>query len=602
MSSEDTRNMILAAVLSMAVIIGWQFLFPPPPPPAEQPVAQQQSDGTVQPVSPDQVVQALAPISREGALVKTERIAIETPSLTGSISLKGGRLDDLHLEDYRVELDPGAETVTLSSPTGGPHPYYTTYGWFRTLDGGDTGGLPGPNTEWQVESGNTLSPATPVTLVWDNGEGLTFRRTISVDDKYMFTVSQSVENARTAPVSLRPYGYIARRDLPDETRFWLFHEGAVGHVDDELVIESWDSMLDFERDPREGGNVLARGVEANGWVALTDKYWLTALIGKPGQGFDAVYKTTDATTTPEYRAEMRLPVLTVAPGARAEVETYYFAGAKEYTTLRTYEDELGVAELHDAIDWGWFYFLTKPLARLLIWLNGIIGNMGWSILVLTLIVKAVLFPLAYKSYVSMSMMKKLQPEMEKLKERCGDDKMRMQKEMMELYKKEKVNPAAGCLPILLQIPIFFSLYKVLFVAIELRHAPFIGWIEDLSAPDPTSFMNLFGLLPYEIPGYLALFSIGVYPILMGITMWMQQKLNPAPTDPTQAMIFAWMPWVFMFMLGTFASGLVIYWCANNIITFAQQYIIMRSQGVSVDFFGNIKASFKKKKPAAEGKK
>ena len=601
MTSEDTRNMIMAAVLSMAVIIGWQFLFPPPPPPPpSETVTEQAADGTIAQIPQDQVQQPLAPISRDGALERTDRVTIATPSLTGSLSLKGGRLDDLHLVDYRDTLEPGSDTVTVLNPTGGAHPYYTTYGWFRTLDGGDTGPLPDPNTDWQLAAGGELAPGAPVTLAWDNGEGLRFTRTYQVDEKYMFTVTQTVENTREQPVSIRPYGYIARRDLPDVTRFWLFHEGAVGAVDDEIVIETYDNMLDFERDPREGGNVLAREVTENGWVALTDKYWLTSLIGKPGQGFDAVYKTTNATTNPEYRAEMRLPVATIQPGETASVETYYFAGAKEYTALVGYENSLGIQNMHEAIDWGWFYFLTKPLYRLLVWMNSIIGNMGWSIIGLTLVVKAVLLPLAYKSYVSMSRMKQLQPEMEKIKERVGDDKMKMQKEMMELYKKEKVNPAAGCLPILLQIPIFFSLYKVLFVAIEMRHAPFIGWIVDLSAPDPTSFMNLFGLLPFEIPAYLALFSIGVYPILMGITMWMQQKLNPAPTDPTQAMIFAWMPWVFMFMLGTFASGLVIYWCANNIITFAQQYLIMRSQGVDVDFFGNIKASFKKKKVVGDG--
>ncbi|MEM7178613.1 MAG: membrane protein insertase YidC, partial [Pseudomonadota bacterium] len=368
-------------------------------------------------------------------------------------------------------------------------------------------------------------------------------------------------------------------------------------VDDELALNTFSDLQDLPANTLERANIVSYPVSENGWVALTDKYWLTALIGKAGQSFDAVYKTLNATTSPEYRAEMRMPLMQVAPGGSASLQTLYFAGAKEYDTLWGYEEKLGIKDLHNAIDWGWFYFLTQPLFWLLLQIFHVIGNMGFAILGLTLLVKALLFPLAYQSYVSMSKMKKLQPEMEKLKERCGDDKQKMQQEMMALYKKEKVNPAAGCLPILLQIPIFFSLYKVLNVAIEMRHAPFIWWIHDLSAPDPTSFMNLFGLLPFEVPSYLALFSIGVFPILMGITMWMQQKLNPAPTDPTQAMIFAWMPWVFMFMLGTFASGLVIYWCANNILTFIQQYSIMRSQGVQVDFFGNVKATFKRKNKA-----
>ncbi|MEM9735904.1 MAG: membrane protein insertase YidC, partial [Pseudomonadota bacterium] len=573
MKSEDTKNMIMAAVLSMLVILVWQIYFAPtPPPPVEQVTGQgeQPAAGTVPLVPTPQVAQAM---TREGALERTGRVLIDTASIHGSISLKGGRLDDLHLDDYRETLEAGSDTVTVLNPTGGPNPYYTTYGWLPT-QGGYSGALPDANTDWRLEAGTTLTPSSPVTLAWDNGDGLTFRRTIAVDEKYMFTVTQEVENTRSGPVNIAPYGYIARRDLPDVQRLWILHEGAIGSVDDEqVVIESYDDMLDFSPNALEGGNAQAFQVQQNGWAGLTDKYWLTALAAQPGQGFQMVYKTINP-ADPEYRAEIRLPVITVAAGESASVQTFYFAGAKEYRTLIGYEESLGIQKFHEAIDWGWFYFLTKPLFRLLIWVNDIVGNMGWAIICLTLLVKAVLFPLAYKSYVAMSRMKQLQPEMEKIKERAGDDKQKLQTEMMQLYKKEKVNPASGCLPILFQIPIFFSLYKVLFVSIEMRHAPFVGWIEDLSAPDPTSFMNLFGLLPYEIPAILALFSIGVYPILMGVTMWMQQKLNPAPTDPTQAMIFAWMPWIFMFLLGTFASGLVIYWCANNIITFIQQYAIM----------------------------
>ncbi|MEM9369810.1 MAG: membrane protein insertase YidC [Pseudomonadota bacterium] len=599
MNSDDTKNMIMAIALSMAVIFTWQILFAPPPPDTST-VEETSSFGdstgeavTVQGATPAE--QPELALTRNGALGKTERVDIKTASVWGSISLKGGRLDDLHLSDYRETLEPGSDTVTLLNPTGGPHPYYATYGWLRTAEG-ETGTLPDPNTEWTLESGTVLTPGASVTLVFENEAGLIFRRSYEIDDKYMFTVTQSVENTGDEAVNVAPYGYVARRDLPDLQQLWILHEGGVAAVDDELVLNTFSDLEDLPPNPLEGGSVESHPVVENGWVALTDKYWLTALIPEPGQAFTAVYKTLNPTTSPEYRAEMRLPLMTVAPGETRSIESYYFSGAKEYLTLDDYETSLGIVNFHKAIDWGWFYFLTKPLFQLLLWVYGIVGNMGWAIIGLTLLVKLVLFPLAYKSYVSMSRMKQLQPEMEKLKERCGDDKQRMQKEMMELYKKEKVNPASGCLPILLQIPIFFSLYKVLFVAIEMRHAPFIGWIEDLSAPDPTSFMNLFGLLPYEIPGYLALISIGVYPILMGVTMWMQQKLNPAPTDPTQAMIFAWMPWVFMFLLGTFASGLVIYWCANNILTFSQQYAIMRSQGVDVDFFGNIKASFKKRKP------
>ncbi|MBY8976988.1 membrane protein insertase YidC [Rhodobacteraceae bacterium NNCM2] len=613
MKSEDTKNMILAIVLSLAVLLGWQFYFAPPPPDPSTVGQTAQGDGSVDGVvagSSGGVVQGTTatdqpqlPVTRAEALDKTKRIGIENAAVNGSISLKGGRLDDLHLSDYKKTLAKDSGTVTLLNPTGGPHPYYATYGWLRTAEG-DTGNLPDPNTEWTVESGDKLTPGNPVTLVFENEAGLTFRRTYELDDRYMFTVTQSVENKGENAVNIAPYGYVARRDLPDHPQLWILHEGGVANVDDELVLNTFSDLRELPNNALERANVEAHAVSENGWVALTDKYWLTALIPMPGQAFDAVYKSLNPETHPEYRAEMRMPLMNVAPGETASIKTRYFAGAKEYDTLWDYEDKLGIKDLHNAIDWGWFYFLTQPLFWLLLQIYHLIGNMGYAILVLTLLVKAVLFPLAYKSYVSMGKMKKLQPEMEKLKERCGDDKQKMQKEMMELYKKEKVNPAAGCLPILLQIPIFFSLYKVLNVAIEMRHAPFILWIHDLSAPDPTSFINLFGALPFEVPSYLAIISIGVFPILMGITMWMQQKLNPAPTDPTQAMIFAWMPWVFMFMLGTFASGLVIYWCANNILTFIQQYSIMRSQGVEVDFFGNVKATFKRKKkvPATDTKK
>ena len=597
---DDSRNLILAVALSMLVIIGWYAIFPPPEPvpPAEQPAA----EGTVDPAAPGGVDAATAAaggavLPRDAALGRTSRIEIATPSVTGSISLTGGRFDDLHLSDYRESLDPGADTVILLNPTQAPDPYFAVYGWLRTQDG-NPGPLPGPGTEWTVERGGVLTPESPVTLAWDNGAGLVFRREIAVDDKYMFTVTQSVENTTGEPVSIAPYGYVARRGEPETAGFFILHEGALGIFDGELSEVDYDDLLDLPPNTLEGGRVRAVGVNENGWLGFTDKYWMTVLAPKPGQPFDAIYKAIPG-AVPEFRTEMRLPVVTVAPGSRAESTTYLFSGAKEVATIRGYQDTLGIVRFEDAVDWGWFYFLTKPLFTLLAWFYGILGNMGWAIIALTVLIKAILFPLAYKSYVSMSRMKALQPEMEKLKERCGDDRQRMQKEMIELYRKEKVNPASGCLPILLQIPVFFALYKVLFVAIEMRHAPFVGWIDDLSAPDPSTWMTLFGLFPWEIPAFLTIFSIGVFPIFMGITMWLQQKLNPAPTDPTQAMIFAWLPWVFMFMLGQFAVGLVIYWTANNTLTIIQQSTIMRSQGVNVDLFGNIKKSFKRK-PKTEG--
>jgi YidC/Oxa1 family membrane protein insertase len=602
---DEQKNMLIAAVLSFAVIAAWFILFPPEqraPMPPEQQVAGEaapggQATGTGD-VAPDAAGGASdAPVNRDAALTQAARLPVESPRVGGSISLKGGRIDDLTLHDYRVELDPDSPDVVLLSPIGAPHPFYAVYGWLPTAERPVS--VPGPNTPWQVEQGETLTPETPVTLVWDNGEGLIFRREIALDDDYMFTIRQSVENTTAEPIALAPYGYVARRGEPETVDFYILHEGALGKFDGVLEEQDYDDLRDLEGVGGPGERQMAVNVQDNGWLGFTDKYWMSTLIPDPGQPFDAVFKFVQRQSGPEYRTEMRLPLMSVAAGQTAEMKTRLFAGAKEYDTIKDYEAG-GITGFIDSIDWGWFFFLTKPFAQLLLFLNGLIGNMGWAIIATTFIVKLVLFPLAYKSYVSMSKMKKLQPEMEKIKERVGDDRQKMQQEMMALYKREKANPAAGCLPILLQIPIFFALYKVLFVTLEMRHAPFIGWIEDMSAPDPTSWINLFGLMPWGAPGaesLLAIFSIGVFPILLGVTMWMQQKLNPAPTDPTQAMIFAWMPWVFMFMLGQFAVGLVIYWVANNIITFIQQYAIMRSQGVEVDFFGNVKRSLIRKKKA-----
>ncbi|MEO1309135.1 MAG: membrane protein insertase YidC, partial [Pseudomonadota bacterium] len=428
-----------------------------------------------------------------------------------------------------------------------------------------------------------------------------FRRTISVDEDYLFNIEQSVENLGDAAVQAAPYGIIAQHGRPARLEnFFIAHEGVIGQLTDELLIKKYNALEDLELDPvlRTNGETYAD--VQGGWVGLTDKYFMSTLVPPATQQFDV-----DVLFQPRseiYQVRTRYPAVQVAPGATVSAASQMFAGAKEWELIRTYQDEGGIRKFIDSIDWGWFYFLTKPIFAVLHWLNLLLGNMGWAILGLTLLIKALLFPLAYKSYVSMAKMKELQPEMEKIKERVGDDRQKMQQEMMALYKDKKVNPAAGCLPILLQIPIFFSLYKVIFVTLELRHAPWLGPFQDLSAPDPTSFLNLFGLLPFGGPepgSIVGLIFIGILPLLLGISMWLQQKLNPAPTDPTQAAVFAWMPWIFMFMLGGFASGLVIYWIANNVITFAQQYIIMRSNGYKPDLLGNITSSFKRKDTEAK---
>ena len=600
---DQNRNLILASVLSFLVIIVWFILFPPPEPTQRQveddfSSKQNEIDDTALPGT-DTVQTETAP---KTTLTDQEapRLAIATEKLSGTISLKGGRIDDLSLLGYKVELKEEAEDITLLRPVGQKGAYYAAYGW-AALSGVDPSEVPNPETLWTVRGNETLDVNSPVTLVWKNGKNLTFSRTISIDDNYMFTIEQGVQNNSNTEIALRPYGLLRRSGEPEDLKnFFILHEGLVRMSDENLAEDSYANMRDYVFNDREGTNAERIEVIKDGWIGFTDHFWMTALVPQPGSSFRSTGKYYEAADI--YQVETVLPKVSIATGQNATVQSQFFAGAKDWSIIRTYEKQ-GVKGFLDSIDWGWFFFLTKPMFFVLHWLNLYIGNMGWAIIGLTLLIKALLFPLAYKSYVSMAKMKELQPEMEKLKENSGGDRQKLQQGMMELYKKEKVNPASGCLPILLQIPIFFSLYKVIFVTLELRHAPWIGWIVDLSAPDPSSILNLFGILPYappELGPILGIISLGILPILLGVSMWLQQKLNPAPTDATQAMIFAWMPWVFMFMLGTFASGLVVYWIANNMITFSQQYLIMRSQGYKPDVFGNIMKSFQKNKSAKKG--
>jgi len=609
---ENNKNLILATALSFAVILVWFLLFPPPEEPAQvadattvtQSVTEAGTGEIALPSVTAEAGQVAAP-TETTETAEAPRIVIATDRIEGSISLTGGRIDDLRLKDYRETLDEGADIVTFLSPMGSDNAYYALYGW-AAVDGVNSNQVPGPDTPWTLESGSEITENSSVTLRWDNGNGQIFRREVSVDENYMFSIAQSVENTSDAQIALRPYGLIRRHGEPaDLKNFFILHEGLVRMSDGELQEVKYGKMEDFDFDEREGTTADRIEVAEKGWVGFTDHFWMTTLIPDQGQGFRSVAKYFASHNILQTEA-VGLPV-TLAGGQTAEVNSQLFAGAKEWETIRNYE-KAGIEGFLDSIDWGWFFFLTKPIFAVLHWINatftgwGLAGSMGWSIIALTLLIKAVLFPLAYRSYASMAKMRELQPQMAELKEKFGDDRQKMQQATMELYKKEKVNPASGCLPILLQIPIFFSLYKVIFVTLELRHAPWIGWIKDLSAPDPTSILNLFGLLPYATPEPGSIFfiiSLGVLPILLGISMWLQQKLNPAPTDPTQQMIFAWMPWVFMFMLGSFASGLVIYWIANNMITFTQQYLIMRSHGYKPDVFGNIASSFKKKSKSDE---
>ncbi|WOI56543.1 membrane protein insertase YidC [Palleronia sp. LCG004] len=596
---DQNKNLILATVLSFLVILAWFLLFPPEQQ-TPDPNAGTEEQATLTAPAPPATTdgQSSAPdavASAEIEATDAPRIEIDTPALLGSISLEGGRIDSLAMKRYHETIDEDSPIVDLLSPVGQPNAYYALFGWSPGA-GLEYEDVPGANTPWERTNDGALTPENDVTLRWESPSGLVFERVISIDQNYMFTIRQRVDNASGEAVRLAPYGTVARHGEPtDLSNFFILHEGVVRMSDGELQELDYDDLPDLDVVDREGARADVIDVAQNGWIGFTDKYWMTTLIPDPGSSFVSVAKYVDGADI--YQTETRLPTLDVAPGESVETQMQLFAGAKEWETIREYQAQ-GIEGFVDSIDWGWFFFLTKPIFAVLHWLHAVIGNMGWAIIVLTLMIKAVLFPLAYKSYVSMAKMKELQPEMEKLKEKSGDDRQKLQQGMMELYKKNKVNPASGCLPILLQIPIFFSLYKVIFVTLELRHAPWVGWIHDLSAPDPTSILNLFGLLPWGTPdpsSIFFIFSLGILPILLGISMWLQQKLNPAPADATQAMIFAWMPWVFMFMLGSFASGLVLYWIANNTITFTQQYAIMRSQGYKPDVFGNIRRGFSRKK-------
>ncbi len=609
---ENNRNFILAIVLSMAVLFAWQFIFVPDTPLEPQQIAEkQQADagpptpgadatpqvggapmvgGAPQPSAIDasQSADVVAGLTREEALAASPRIRIETPSVRGSISLKGARIDDLILKDYRVTVDPDSPQVILLSPAGDPHAYYAESGFVGA--GGSDLALPTGDTLWTAEGSGTLTPSSPVTLTYDNGKGLTFTRTISIDDKYMFTIDDKVTNAGSSAVTIYPYALVSRHELPDVQGFYILHEGLIGVVDDGLEEISYSSAVE---DP------ATTFQSENGWLGITDKYWATVVIPEQGKSFKATFDGSANGERTRFQTDYLMGPMTVAAGSTEQVIGNVFAGAKEVSVVDGYATTFNIPKFDLLIDWGWFYFLTKPLFYALDYFYELVGNFGVAILIVTVLIKLVLFPLANKSYVSMSRMKKLAPEMKKIKERYADDRARQQKAMMELYKTEKVNPASGCLPILVQIPVFFALYKVLFVTIEMRHAPFFGWIKDLSAPDPTSVFNLFGLIPWEPP---AMLMIGAWPIIMGITMWVQMQLNPAPPDPIQQKIFTWMPVFFTYLLASFPAGLVIYWAWNNFLSVLQQSIIMARQGVDIPLLENLGIKAKKDAEDADSEK
>ena len=584
----DNRNMILAIVLSIAILVGFEAYFSMTrPAPVPQPVPDQQIsnvapdatstlptvDGTGQ-VSelpmPEMAAADLAAMenaNRTEILSTASRIVIDTPRVDGSISLVGGIIDDLSLRNYREELDPESAEIVVLLPKGLKNAYYADFGWISGANNSDAA-MPTPETVWSANA-SALTPSSPVTLSWNNGDGLVFKKTISIDDNYMFSVVQRVENTSDRAVSVHSYGLVSRRTTPEVTGFFILHEGLLGVFNETLTEVDYDDL-------QEQGVIEQSAT--GGWIGITDKYWLTALVPGQDRTVNSRFVHRSDEGVDRYQVDYLGEAQAVPAGGAAEFETHFFAGAKEKPLLDAYTEEFGVDRFDLAIDFGWFYFLTKPIFQALLWLNGHVGNLGVSILLLTVAIKAAFFPLANKSYVAMSKMKKLQPEMKKLRERFGDDKVKLNQEMMALYKREKANPASGCLPILIQIPVFFALYKVLFVTIEMRHAPFFGWIQDLSAPDPTSIFNLFGLIPWMPPDFL---MIGVWPLLMGISMFLQQKLNPQPADPMQAKIFLFMPIMFTFLLARFPAGLVVYWAWNNTLSILQQWVIMRRMGVKV---------------------
>jgi YidC/Oxa1 family membrane protein insertase len=580
----EQRNLLIAIVLSVGILMAFQFIFermrPPQPPPgltpgtpvtASAPPSTQGGSAPAQGVAPNApgAAPVHAPESREAAIAGQPRIKIDTPRLHGSINLVGARLDDLTLAKYHETVDPKSPEVVLLEPPGTESPYLAEFGW---VAGSPDLKLPGPQTHW-TSSGGTLTPTSPVTLTWDNGEGLVFSRTIGVDMDYMFAVTDSVRNTGTTPVKLSPYGLVSRTGTPQVAGYYILFEGMIGYLDGSLQEVKYSSLSPDK--PLDYGS--------SGWLGFTDKYWLTALVPQQGVTSKARLTHTVEGGVDRYQTDFLGPEVTIPPGAAAQSSSRFFAGAKEVNLLDAYEGS-GIPLFDHAIDFGWFYFLTKPIFLTLQFFDRILGNFGLAILLLTLCVKLLFFPLANKSYNAMSKMKLLQPEIQKLRERFPDDKARQQQEMMALYKKVGANPLAGCLPIVIQIPVFFSLYKVLFVTIEMRHAPFFGWIHDLSAPDPTSFANLFGLLPFTPPAHLpivgSVLMIGAWPLVMGLTMFLQQKLNPQPVDPVQARMFMFLPIVFTFMLAGFPAGLVIYWAWNNLLSIGQQWTIMHRAGAA----------------------
>jgi YidC/Oxa1 family membrane protein insertase len=556
---ENQKNLFLAIVISMAIIFGFQLLVPQP---EKAPIAEEQTfeensvELSIQNTN-NQIV-----VNRDEVISSSGRVVFDNGKIKGSINLEGGFIDDLVLEEFRETLDPTSDLIEFLNPLGSQDAYYLDTGW---VSSDSTLELPNNKSIWKTDK-TSMGVDDPVKLFWTNSQGITFEKIISLDENYLFNVDQRVINNSDRSFDLFPFGLSKRQGIPEMQNFFILHEGPISITDGVLEEYDYDDLKE---------NKKIKHTSIGGWIGITDKYWQTAIIPNQNEPIHQTYSYSFAENVDNFQTDIVGEKIAVSNGASISHNFKLFAGPKIVSVIDTYMEEYGIQEFDRSVDFGWFYFLTKPIFNVLQFVFGYVGNFGWSIIAFTILMRICFFPLAQQSFKSMAKMKKLGPEMQRLKEQYGDDRAGMQKEMMALYKREKANPIAGCLPILLQIPVFFALYKVLFVTIEMRHAPFIGWIHDLSAPDPLGLLTAFGFFDWNVPGILQLFNIGIWPILMGISMFLQQKLNPAPVDKMQAKIFMFLPIVFTFVLGGFAAGLVIYWTTNNVLSMAQQYVIQR---------------------------
>ncbi len=555
---ENQKNLFLAIIISMAIIFGFQLLVPQP----ERAPVTEETD-TQESISLDiQETNSTILLDRNQVLEETVRVTFDNSKIKGSINLEGGFIDDLILEEYRETLDPTSDFIGFLNPLGSEDAYYLDTGWVSPDNSIE---LPDNKSIWTADK-KSIGINDPVKITWTNSQNIIFEKIIMLDEHYLFSVDQRVINNSDKSFDLYPYGLSKRQGLPEMQNFFILHEGPMSVT--EGVLEEYDYD-----DLKEKQKIKLNSV--GGWIGMTDKYWQTAIIPNQNEPIQQTYSYSFVENIDNFQTDLVGAKIVIGNGDNISHNLKLFAGPKIVSVIEQYMDEYGVQEFDRSVDFGWFYFLTKPIFHVLEFIFGYVGNFGWAIIIFTLLMRICFFPLAQASFKSMAKMKKLGPELKILKEQYGDDRAGMQKEMMALYKREKANPIAGCLPILLQIPVFFALYKVLFVTIEMRHAPFIGWVHDLSAPDPLGLLTLFGFVDWNVPGILQLFNIGIWPILMGISMFLQQKLNPAPVDKMQAKIFMFLPIVFTFVLGGFAAGLVIYWTTNNVLSMAQQYVIQR---------------------------